>query len=166
MDEHLKIFCGDWIYPSRNSSTGVTYPVDTPLVAEIFLPNERGGKDVSKSSLIIEHLHGPRFLDVHISNENVMAILSLRSKAEKMFLKEINQDIPFDPATLARERSLWQNGKYEGRMIKKVKRKDYEWNAIFFTSILLQAYLGGVELPEGILFRNATIPEIEALGGW
>ncbi|OGI76333.1 hypothetical protein A3C57_00940 [Candidatus Nomurabacteria bacterium RIFCSPHIGHO2_02_FULL_33_12] len=164
--EHFKIFCGDWIYPSRDSSTKINYPIDIPLVAEIYPRSDRKGKMVSESGMIKEHLNSSRFLKLHLRTDNILCILSLHNETESMFLKEINEDISFDRETLARPNSLWYDGKYPGKIIKHKNREENEWNSIFFTSILLQVFMAGEKLPNGISFRNATIPEIESLGRW
>jgi hypothetical protein len=150
----FRVKCGDWIYPSRDSGSGVQYPIDKPLVAEILLSSEKRGERVSARSGILFHLNGPRFLELKLDEErSVLKIVSMGNAYEESFSKSIGFEYKFELGNLSRVRDLPDG-------------TDPDRCAIFFTSVLLQAYLGKTALPTGISFRKATIPEIESLGKW
>src|ERR1700749_2230078 len=151
----FEVSCGDWIYPSKDSSSHVQYPIDFPLGAEIFLPKERIGKTVSSRGPIDRHLTGPRYLEVTINDElSIITINCMKNREEELFSQKILYEISFCLADLPRVGGELPQG------------DDWQGNGVFFTSVLLAAHLSNRPLPEGITFRNAMIPEIESLGTW
>ncbi len=150
----FKIACGDWIYPAKDSSTRVQYPIDWPVVAEIFLPSSEVGKQVSQQGGISHHLRGPRYLEVSVDELlNKIKIEALKNKSEELFVQRIDFELRFDPTALTRSRGVPSGG-------------SSDYNALFFSDVLLQAHIGGKPLPEQIVFRKASMPEVESLGRW
>lgn len=164
MDD-IKVMCGNWIYPSRDTTTRFPYPIDEPLVVEIFLPSKAIGTEVSTLKEIKHHLTGPRYLKVSIPGKSKIRLLSLENDHEELFTQTIDFEIEFQPEKLAREKELWGE-KYTKKSKPRTNIRKSNWNAIYFTSILLQAYQTEKPLPEGIKFRKATAAEIESLGKW
>lgn len=163
----FNFLCGNWIYPARGTSTSAEYPIDFPLVAEIYVPSICEGAIVSDAWQISRHLTGPRFLTIEISEDvNVAKILSLKNDTEELFELAIEFHIEFVPDTLAREGCLWHNGKYPGKIEPNPDVRLADWEAVLFTSILLQAHLSSTKLPDGIKFRQAKMAEVESLGRW
>ena len=78
----FKIPCGDWVFPSRDTTTPAPYPIDYPLVAEIFIPKNH---KVSDEPDIFRHLYGPRFLHLNLLSENALLIDSLGNTFEDFF---------------------------------------------------------------------------------
>ncbi|HMO78944.1 MAG TPA: hypothetical protein PJ997_01965 [Candidatus Paceibacterota bacterium] len=171
MNPHrFSVNCGDWIYPSKDSSCGVQYPLSYAWVVEIFVPTKDKRKKISPLSGIKNHLSGPRFLEIRIVDHNSLIVEYLKNHHEEDFSRTIDFTLKFNPATLARSDFLWPFG-FERTPTECVFSaplgiNQNDWNAVFFTSILLQTKLKGRPLPAGINFRDATIPEIESLGSW
>lgn len=167
-----QISCGDWIYPSRDSRSGLQYPIDKPLVVSIFqeLPYRTV---VSPKSDILSHLCESNKITFCVQEEGGRFQMEV---SVTFNFNPISFTIPFSPKSLARPQHIWtnKNGRYlhglkfhDQRIRKSVEDPAKEEPcAIFFTSVLLQAYLNGIELPDGIAFREASPIEIEALGRW
>lgn len=162
----FEVNCGNWIFPSKDTTTDAVYPIDIPLVAAIFMTTKDDEKGISKRFEIDHHLTGPRYVDVTVTGAR-MNIGALRNREEELFEHRVDFSVPFDAAKLARAEHLW--GKPEkpgGELPIHPQVRESDWKGIFFTSVLLQHHLKGGEFPEGIYFRKATMPEIEALGTW
>jgi hypothetical protein len=163
----FNIRCGNWIFPARGTSTSAEYPVDFPLVAEIYPPSTSAGQTVSDAWQIDKHLTGPRFLTVELEEEDrSIHIVSLKNSNEELFEQSVGFRISFAPELLTREGCLWHQGRYPGKIVRNSDVRLADWEAVFFTSILLQAHLSGVKLPDGIKFRPAKMAEVESLGRW
>jgi len=168
----FEINCGDWIYPSRDSSTKVQYDINFPLVALIFVTKKRAENNVENARNIGYHLTGPRYLTCEIISGRVVGghalkIIALKNFEEEDFEKPIGAEIQFDARALCRGSELWPHA-FSNSFSNETKLKDTDWWSILFSSVILQAHINNRdrELPEGIIFREARIPEIEALGRW
>lgn len=190
----FKVFCGDWIYPSKDSTSGVAYSVDVPVVAEIF-PTCAITNVASKGG-IDYHLNSPRFIeidllrvasiDVEAFNTYHFNIRCIKNKYEPLFEKELNITIPlgtFDDIEKLDRYTYLANNKYCGDNdvhLHSLLSKQGYGPSIFFTSALLKfATSSGLfkdntvwsifspNVPElDIKIRKASIPEIESLGKW
>jgi hypothetical protein len=159
--------CGDWIFPSHDSKV-VPYEIEESLVAEIFVQPSRAGVLVSPSQCINQHLNDTRFLEIEILPNNILYIACVKNTHEETYFHCVDVCIPFDPETLSRSDDLWQGGGYVGEfsLLNRFFHNKSDWVGIFFTSVLLQAYQKGVPLPPGVVFRNASAHEVEALRFW
>ncbi len=162
--------CGDWIYPSRDSTARTKYDIDFPLVALIFAMKNRVLVPVDSHSGISYHLNSPRYLCCEIISgkavtDHALRIVKMKNRHEEEFKKKIDVEVQFDPRSLNRADELWPNG-FENSYENSSRLKDEDWWSILFASILLQAHLAGRDLPDGITFRNAIVPEIESIGRW
>jgi hypothetical protein len=84
------VSCGDWVYPSRDSSASVKYDIDFPLVAMIYRPKSDINKPLERSGRIDFHLTGPRYLSCEIVSgkavtDHSLKVLSLKNEREEAF---------------------------------------------------------------------------------
>ena len=160
-----EVKCGDWIYPSDGSLTGISYNIYFPLVLELFLQRTGVGRKISKSGNIGLHLDGPRYIVVKVTKD-VLSIVFMGNKKEQNYRESINWSCRFEVETLARlgDIGIYDFNKFE-ESFEDIS-KSSEKLAILFTSILLQVHGKKTGFPKGITFRKATIPEIESLGRW
>jgi hypothetical protein len=151
---NFEVPCGDWIYPAKDSLSRIRYPIDHPMVAEIFLPLSEAGKRVSGESRVSAHLRGPRYLECSLrDDQKAIRLVNLRSREEPLFSLSVKVEIKFDPNNLPRISSIPDGTSY--------------WDdQVLFASVILQAHLSKIQLPKGITFRKASIPEIESIGRW
>jgi len=169
MSKLLRVQCGDWIYPFRDSISGTKYPIDTHLVAMIFYgEDQKEGEDikaVSQRPDISSHLNSGRHLNFELLKGDKIKLVSLGNDAEPMFSAELGNTIEYDPGELARKNHIWRSGVCPASLSEKADMM--QWGpSIFFASVILQAHLIKVKLPDGIHFRDATLQEIESIGGW
>jgi hypothetical protein len=152
--QNFRIPCGDWIYPSKDSLSSVRYPIDEPLVAEIFRPAPEAGKRVAVASRISAHLCGPRFMECSWRDDKKsLRILGVKHENDQNFFENVRAEIEFDQTAVSVMRDCFSFGR--------------EWaDHILFASVLLHAHLNNISLPKGIVFRKAMPPEIEAIGRW
>ena len=170
-DFTFSISCGDWIYPSKDSTCKVKYDIDFPLTTYIFvLPSQhqihldRGGSDKHLSSA--RRLHCTcRYIN---QTEWEMELTKLTNDYEPAFVRLINIGFKFNFATLPRlseyKKYIFSNDDNRSR-----------WLGIFFADVLLENYLlsepntsiyDDPRLKGVLTIRKSTIPEIESIGRW
>lgn len=182
------INCGDWIYPNHESTSGVQYGINLPLVLMLYHQQKEGEqREISKKSHIEHHLNGPRYITVEITS-NQLTICALHNASEIDFKRDINWSCKYDAKSLDRldhvihdfdiddlldlDLDIETDGHDDDQeLFSKISKKTADNQlslSILVTSILLQHYTTtkDSEFPEGISFRFATIPEIESLGKW
>ena len=158
---------GNWIYPSEDSLSSVQYPIKTPLVLELFQQLSEKEKTTERQGGISYHLHGPRYLEVEIT-EGELRILTLKNKKESAFESRVDFECNYTIGDLARKNDFGCYGEREFDSFASRLEVSSDSLSIFVTSVLLQEFLknGNDNLLEEIVFRNATIPEIESIGRW
>ncbi|MBP9842670.1 MAG: hypothetical protein KBC62_01560 [Candidatus Pacebacteria bacterium] len=157
-DQEFRVRCGDWIYPSRDSTTGTKYPIAFPLVANLFMQSSERERPVSSQSRIDFHLDSPRSVVVEfLDNGKAIHMKRLVNEKEEDFSRQLNFFLEYDIHKLARWEEIRHSHGAHG---------DKWWPSIWLMSALLNAYTSNMDLPDGVTFRRATIPEIESLGSW
>ena len=154
--------CGDWLYPSKDSSSSVgkAYDLDTPLTLMLFAPYAEK-RLMARTGHIWAHLNSSRHVEVVVSEQtSTMEFRSLCNKEEPDFKAPLSWTFNYDLKDLKRL-SLCQNFKGNGLQ---------EW-AVFVASVLLQDYLKNPSMGkkwgcETLYIRPSTIPEIETIGAW
>lgn len=170
----FSVRCGDWVYPSRDSTGPVQYPVDYPLVLVLFSTFKGKHKVNLRRGDIDSHLSNCRRLHLTLdADTNTLSFKKLTNDQEPDFEMSVAQFSPikFDPETLARGEQLYLGrGQYE--------RNDAQRLSVLVTSILLQHFLAAMEdtawdlagyneqFMNDLYFRKATVPEIESIGRW
>jgi len=151
----IKVLCGNWIYPSRDSTTRTRYPISFPLVLNLFMQENELRKEISSRPSINFHLTGPRAVIVEFDLDGkTIRIKRLVNEQEEAFSQDVDFNLGYDVEKITR----WDEIRYE-------RGNDY-WPSIWLTSALLNAHTAKAPLPEGVTFRKAKIPEIESLGRW
>jgi len=162
-----KVNCGNWVYPSKDSFSSVQYPIEVPLVLELFQQLDDKSKTTVKKGGICHHLHGPRYLEVEITPEK-LKILTLKNKQESAFELKVGFECNYAVNDLARKDDFRCYGDCQFTSLASTLKSSSDNLSIFTASVLLQEYLrnGNNNFPKEIVFREATIPEIESIGAW
>lgn len=167
------IKCGDWLYPCKDSGSGVSYKIEKTLALNLFSPAREKFSCNKATGHYSHHLNSDRVLNCELDLKNNKLFLNtVTHSTESEFIINVGVQISFDPNTLDRVSELTSNYKVF------IGRGDFECS-VFVTAVLLQHYLcvnndGFDEFLPGlsfenrtrIYFREATIPEIESIGRW
>jgi hypothetical protein len=162
----FSIPCGDWIYPSKDSTSRVQYSIASPLTLILFSTKGPAHKPDLHRGDVASHFGQSRRLHCTVNLNTfppTLSFIKLTNDQEPEFVRELsNLVFEFNSDALDRRDDFNLS---EGNLANSEVR----WS-ICVASILLQHRMnfstGTWGCGDELFFRSATIPEIESIGRW